>query len=196
MAKLVILNQGMTGRVHDLNVERTTIGRVEDNTFQIADPSISSHHCEVHLRGSDILIRDLNSTNGTFIGDARITESILKPGQIMRLGQVEVKLETEGAPSTGASPTPPATSSSPSSPAESSPIAAPLKKVADATMVIPRGVSLDQLEQGGRKGGFDATATSFKKKRNKTAQYFWIGAGIGIALIIVLIFIVLSLTRR
>ena len=65
MAKLVIQNQGMTGRAHELNVDRTTIGRVEDNTFQIADPSVSSHHCEVHLRGGEILIRDLNSTNGS-----------------------------------------------------------------------------------------------------------------------------------
>ena len=67
MAKLVIQNQGMTGRVCELHTDRTTIGRVEDNTFQIADPSVSSHHCEVHLRGSDIFIRDLNSTNGSFI---------------------------------------------------------------------------------------------------------------------------------
>ena len=44
MAKLVILNQGMTGRTFELNVERTTVGRVEDNTFQIPDPSVSSHH--------------------------------------------------------------------------------------------------------------------------------------------------------
>ena len=71
MAKLVILTQGMTGRAHELNVDRTTIGRVEDNTFQIADPSVSSHHCEVLLRGSEVLIRDLNSTNGTFINDAQ-----------------------------------------------------------------------------------------------------------------------------
>ena len=96
MAKLVIQNQGMTGRAHELNVDRTTIGRVEDNTFQIADPSVSSHHCEVHLRGSEILIRDLNSTNGSFINGEKITESVLKPGQILRLGQVELKLEVEG----------------------------------------------------------------------------------------------------
>src|SRR6202042_2895398 len=98
MAKLVIQNQGMTGRAHELNVDRTTIGRVEDNTFQIADPSVSSHHCEVHLRGNEILIRDLNSTNGSFIGADKITEQVLKPGQTLRLGQVELKLEVEGAP--------------------------------------------------------------------------------------------------
>ena len=97
MAKLVILTQGMTGRAHELNVDRTTIGRVEDNTFQIADPSVSSHHCEVLLRGGEVVIRDLNSTNGSYINDAQITESVLKPGQKLRLGQIELKLETEGA---------------------------------------------------------------------------------------------------
>ena len=97
MAKLVILNQGMTGRAHELNVERTTIGRVEDNTFQIADPSVSSHHCEAQLRGGEIFIKDLNSTNGSYVNGAQITESVLKPGQTLRLGQVELKLEAEGA---------------------------------------------------------------------------------------------------
>src|SRR5664279_3387058 len=104
MAKLVILTQGMTGRAHELNVDRTTIGRVEDNTFQIADPSVSSHHCEVHLRGGEVLIRDLNSTNGTYINGAQITESVLKPGQTLRLGQIELKLEAEGSASTTAAP--------------------------------------------------------------------------------------------
>src|SRR5271155_5765947 len=98
MAKLVILNQDMTGRTHELNVDRTTVGRVEDNTFQIADPSVSNHHCEVHLRGSEVLIRDLNSTNGSFINGEKIAESILKPGQTLRLGQIELKLEAAGAP--------------------------------------------------------------------------------------------------
>ena len=79
MAKLVILNQGMTGRSHELTVDRTTIGRVDDNTFHIQDASVSSHHCEVHLRGAEILIRDLNSTNGTFINNDKISEAVLKP---------------------------------------------------------------------------------------------------------------------
>ena len=51
MAKLVLLSAGMTGRTHDLKAEKTTVGRVEDNTFQIAEPSVSSHHCEILLRG-------------------------------------------------------------------------------------------------------------------------------------------------
>src|SRR5215475_14712441 len=102
MAKLVLLSAGMTGRTHELKVDKTTIGRVEDNTFQIAEPSVSSHHCEVLLRGNDVIVRDLNSTNGTFINGEKVTESPIKPGQILRLGQIEMRLETD-APAGSAS---------------------------------------------------------------------------------------------
>jgi pSer/pThr/pTyr-binding forkhead associated (FHA) protein len=180
MARLVIQNQGMTGRTHELNVDRTTIGRVEDNTFPIADPSVSSHHCEAHLHGGEILIRDLNSTNGSFINGEKITEKVLKPGQVLRLGQVEIKLEVEGA---AATPSP--------APAP----AAPAKKTVESTMVMPRGVSLSDLESGGRPTGFD-TNTAFSKKKNKFGIYFWIGFGIVILLIIVLLLYALWLTNQ
>jgi pSer/pThr/pTyr-binding forkhead associated (FHA) protein len=174
MAKLVIQTQSMAGRAHDLHADRTTIGRVDDNTFQIVDPSVSSHHCEILLRGSEILIRDLNSTNGTFINDARISESVLKPGQLLRLGQIELKLEVEGAPA--------APGSAPQ----------PSKRQVDATMVMPRGVSLSELETSGRGPGFEGTSTVFKKKKRKSALYFWIGAAIVVVVIVVLLAIGLN----
>jgi pSer/pThr/pTyr-binding forkhead associated (FHA) protein len=170
MAKLVILTQGLTGRAHELNVDRTTIGRVEDNLFQIAEPSVSSHHCEVHLRSDEVLIRDLNSTNGTFINGEKITESVLKPGQTLRLGNVELKLDAPGAPAS------PAAGKAPAAPG------APKRQV-EATMVIPRGVSLSDLESGGRPPGLD-TSKEFSKKRNKAGFVFWIAAGIVLLLIV------------
>ena len=96
MAKLVVLSAGLNGRSHELNVDKTTIGRVDDNSFQIADPSVSSHHCEVLLRGTDVFVRDLNSTNGTFINGEKVSESVLKAGQTLRLGQIELQLLAEG----------------------------------------------------------------------------------------------------
>src|SRR3954451_5466525 len=126
MPRLVVLSEGMTGRSYELKVDKTTIGRVDDNSFPIPEASISSHHCEVLLRGSEVVIKDLNSTNGTFINGQQITgEGVLKPGQVVRFGQVEVRLDS-GAPA-----------------------AAPAaKRPVDSTLIIPKGVSLEQLEQG------------------------------------------------
>jgi pSer/pThr/pTyr-binding forkhead associated (FHA) protein len=176
MAKLVILNQGMTGRTFELNIERTTVGRVEDNTFQIGDSSVSSHHAEILLRGTDIVVKDLNSTNGTFINGEKITETVLQPGQTLRLGQVELKID-DGKPVSA--PPPPAPVGAPA-PAPAAP-----KKGMEGTMIIPRGVSLEQLEQGGaRPPGFDTKNTGFSKKTNKVNTIFIVG-GIIVSVIIV-----------
>ncbi|HKW29555.1 MAG TPA: FHA domain-containing protein [Verrucomicrobiae bacterium] len=188
MAKLVILSQGMNGRVHELKADKTTIGRVEDNTFQIAEPSVSSHHCEVLLRGNEVVIKDLNSTNGTFINEDKITESVLKPGQTLRLGQIELRLENGAPVLPGA---PPAASGSTSSAA---PAPAPAKKPESVTRTATRGVSLSELESGGRPLGFDTTA-AFTKKRNKVGTYFWIGAVVVALIIIVLLIYALSLAN-
>src|SRR6516225_7204363 len=136
MAKLVLLSAGMTGRTHELKGDKTTIGRVEDNLFQVAEPSVSSHHAEVLLRGNDVIVRDLNSTNGTYINGEKVTESPLKIGQILRLGQVEMRLESDSPP--------------------------PAPKKLDQTLVMQRGVQLSELEQGAR-GGFGTKGAGFSK---------------------------------
>ena len=182
MAKLVILNQGMAGRTFELEIERTTVGRVEDNTFQIADASVSSHHAEILLRSSDIVIRDLNSTNGTFVNGEKISEITLKSGQTLRFGQVELKID-DGQPA--AAPAPVSAAPAPAA-------AAPKKQSEGATMVMSRGVSLTDLEQGGtRPPGFD-TNTVFSKKKNKVNTYFIIGGGVVAVIIVILIVIALK----
>ena len=149
----------MTGRTQELKAEKTTVGRVEDNTFQIAEPSVSSHHCEVLLRGDEVVVRDLNSTNGTYINGEKVTERVMKPGQILRLGQVELRLETD-AP------------------------AAPAKKPLDQTLVMQRGVSLTELEQGSRGAGFDTKSAGFSKKGDNVSKIFWIVAAVvGVAIL-------------
>lgn len=178
MAKLVVLNAGLSGRSHELTVDKTTIGRVDDNTFQIAEASVSSHHCEVFLRGSDVVVKDLNSTNGTFLNGEKVSEVVLKPGQTLRLGQVELRLETDGAPS--------APAAAPSAPSPA-PASASSKKM-DQTSVM-RGVSLNELEQGPRSGGFDTTSKAFSKKDNKTNRLFLIG-GVILAVVILGVIIV------
>src|SRR5947209_2732857 len=140
MPRLVLLSEGLTGRTYELKTDKTTVGRVTDNAFEIPEASVSSHHAELTLRGNDVLVKDLGSTNGTFINGEKIEEGILKLGQILRVGMIEMRLEsgdsTPQAPSTAA-----AASPSP-------------RKSLEQTRVIPQGVKLDELE-GSRPLNFD-----------------------------------------
>ena len=182
MAKLVVLSAGMTGRTHELKVDKTTIGRVEDNTFQIAEASISSHHCEILLRGNDVVLHDLNSTNGTFLNNEKVSEVVLRPGQTLRFGQVELRID-DGKPVS-----PPPAPVGGSAPAPASAPTPARRPVDSTTLVIPRGVSLSDLEQGGtRPPGFD-TNTAFSKKTNKVNRYFII---IGVVVFIVIVVLII-----
>jgi predicted component of type VI protein secretion system len=177
MAKLVLLSAGMTGRTHELKVDKTTIGRVEDNTFQIAEPSVSSHHCEILLRGNDVVVRDLSSTNGSFINGEKISESVLKAGQVLRLGQIEMRLETDAAAAAASPP--------------------PTKKPVDQTMVMQRGVNLSDLDQSARGAGFDSATSGFSKKDNKLNNIFWIIAGVvGLIIVVLILFAIYQVSNH
>ena len=168
MAKLVVLSEGLSGRSYELKAEKTTVGRLDDNMFQVPDPSVSSHHCEITLRGNDVAVRDLNSTNGTFILGQQITEAVLKPGQTMRLGQVELRLEGEGTTT--------ATTS---------------KKALETARMTPRGVKLEDLDQTAKPAAFDKTSP-FSKKSNKATKIFVIGAIVlGVVIVGLLVLILL-----
>jgi hypothetical protein len=171
MLKLVLLSPGMTGRTQELKLDKTTIGRAEDNTVQIAEASVSSHHCEVLLRGSEVKVRDLNSTNGTYIDGVKVTESVIKPGHILRLGEIQMRLETDAA-------------------------VAPAKGPFDRTAVISGGVKLTELEQGARSGGFDTKGSGFSKKDNKVNQIFIIiGVVLGLVILALLIYIASTIKK-
>ena len=97
MPKLVVLTVGFNDRSLEVKSEKTTVGRVEDNQFPLAEPSVSSHHCEIWAKGDDIIIKDLGSTNGSYVNEKQIEtnkEATLRPGQVLRLGQVELRYET------------------------------------------------------------------------------------------------------
>lgn len=97
MPKLVVITPGLTGLALEVTTDKASVGRVDDNRFCISEPSVSSHHCEVWLKGDDIIVKDLNSTNGTFVNEAPVAaekEVTVRPGQVLRLGQVELRHET------------------------------------------------------------------------------------------------------
>ena len=93
MARLVITNGVQEGRVLRLRSGINRIGRSVENHLQVPDPSVSSSHCEIIFSDTDIHVRDLNSTNGTFIDGEPIQEGYLRLGQCLQLGNIEMRLE-------------------------------------------------------------------------------------------------------
>jgi CheY-like chemotaxis protein len=97
MPRLVVLAPGIANSVHELGEGWMTIGRADGNHFQVVQPSISGRHCEVRLQAGALLVHDLQSTNGTFVGGRKIVTAVLQPGQTLRLGDVEFGFELAAA---------------------------------------------------------------------------------------------------
>ena len=98
MTKLIFTDQNHAGRVYELTLEKTTVGRSDQNTLSIPDASLSAQHCEILVNGPEVIVRDLGSRNGTFVNGTRLTnqQSQLKSGQTVRFGSVEARLELDG----------------------------------------------------------------------------------------------------
>src|SRR3989442_5231449 len=105
MNKLVL-----TGLTHpgefELEPGFNTLGRNPTNDYRVHDATVSSFHCEIVLSDESVLVRDLGSTNGTFIDNQPVHESQLKPGQILRLGSAELRLESQPVPAPAQIPVP------------------------------------------------------------------------------------------
>lgn len=96
MAKLVFLNKEFVGKELELLREVTSLGRAKDNTLVIHDNSVSAHHCDILTYGTEVIVREKDSTNGTFINGMRIVaQSPVQHGQVIRFGEVEARLELE-----------------------------------------------------------------------------------------------------
>jgi hypothetical protein len=74
------------------------IGRGSANDFTIADPSVSTSHCTIEVSDHSVVLKDLGSTNGTFVNRAQIQEAILQSGQTIQLGAVQMVLSEDVAP--------------------------------------------------------------------------------------------------
>ncbi|MCX4246018.1 sigma 54-interacting transcriptional regulator [Paraliomyxa miuraensis] len=82
-------------RGREIEVPRTTItgGRSEVNDLVLTDGSVSTTHFELVLRDGGVLLRDRDSTNGTWIGNARVVEAWIDVGAVFSPGQhTEVEL--------------------------------------------------------------------------------------------------------
>lgn len=104
MPRLVVANLSLAGSMFELGEAWATIGRADGNAIQIVEPSVSGRHCEVRLRNGELFVRDLASTNGTFAAGQKIAEASVSPGQLLRIGDVELRFEAASAQKNSAAP--------------------------------------------------------------------------------------------
>jgi predicted component of type VI protein secretion system len=96
-ASLVLVRED--GRQHEVPLKRQAIvGRQTDCTIRIPDSGISRHHCELTVADGKVLLRDMGSSNGTFVNRVKVTQAELGPGDLISVGNIVFVVRIDGSP--------------------------------------------------------------------------------------------------
>ncbi len=99
-------NDGKFGEVP--LVARTTLGRHPNNTLRLVDREVSKEHASIEKVGGGFLLRDLNSSNGTFVNGRKVRELRLRDGDEIALGNSRLIFQSGDGVATATSGMPPA----------------------------------------------------------------------------------------
>ncbi|HYQ18590.1 MAG TPA: FHA domain-containing protein [Polyangiaceae bacterium] len=105
MALTVVVRSGdhPTPLKISLDAPRIVIGRGEGCEIRLPDPSVSHRHASIRQRGSDYVVVDEGSTNGTFVGPVRLSPQaprMVRSGELLRVGRIWLELTIESVPPT------------------------------------------------------------------------------------------------
>lgn len=90
---LAVVAGPLKGTVIPLGSSTVSIGRAPTATLVLEDDYCSSRHARVYLDDGQWMLEDLGSTNGTYLGDARVEEPVpLEPGDMIRLGATAIEM--------------------------------------------------------------------------------------------------------
>lgn len=84
-AYILFLSGPMQGKLYELEHDRTLIGRAEDVHIPITDTRVSRHHFQINIVGSEAVLEDLGSTNGTYVNGRRVKQHNLKSGDKIQI---------------------------------------------------------------------------------------------------------------
>ncbi len=82
-----------------LRQARTLVGRLDDCQIRVPAAGISRKHCEFVVDESSIVIKDLGSSNGTYVNQERITSQPLCAGDLVSFGGLVFLVSVNGEPS-------------------------------------------------------------------------------------------------
>src|SRR5687768_1873249 len=98
MPKLIITSPGFVNQACELPDGEFAVGRDLDNAIIIREASVSGKHCQLLVFGSEVIVRDSGSKNGTFVNGARVQgQRQVTNRQTIRMGNVEARLEIDPA---------------------------------------------------------------------------------------------------
>jgi pSer/pThr/pTyr-binding forkhead associated (FHA) protein len=92
MARLILQLEGTVLNKYDMGM-MVTIGRLPDNSVMIDNPAVSSHHALVFRDGEQVVVEDLQSTNGTFVNGLRVSRQVLQHGDVVMVGKHQLVLD-------------------------------------------------------------------------------------------------------
>lgn len=87
MARLILMFNKQVVKEYSLQKESVTIGRNEDNTITVDNLAVSGYHARIDAAGSDYILTDLQSTNGTFVNDNKVVSHKLSHGDNVAIGK-------------------------------------------------------------------------------------------------------------
>lgn len=87
MARLILMFNKQVLKEYPIMKESVTIGRNKDNVINIDNLAVSGYHARIDKAGSDFILTDLQSTNGTFINDKKVTSHKLSHGDNIIIGK-------------------------------------------------------------------------------------------------------------
>ena len=98
--KLVVVGGATEGDEFQL-VLPSTLGRARSASIPLPHPLVSRQHCELIERDNRLFVRDLGSTNGTFVGSERVQEdTVVEHGALLTIGTVTFRAFSAGQPVT------------------------------------------------------------------------------------------------
>ncbi|MDP2344055.1 MAG: sigma 54-interacting transcriptional regulator [Deltaproteobacteria bacterium] len=92
-SQLVVMSGPEAGRVVDVVKSPFVVGKGEECDLVLTEPTVSRTHFNIESDQGAFVIRDLGSTNGTWIDQFRIKEAWLRPGTVLRAGQAQLRFE-------------------------------------------------------------------------------------------------------
>ncbi len=95
--KLKVLSGKNTGKEISVPVKRFLIGRADDCHLRPKSDAISRNHCAILIGEDEVVIRDLNSRNGTLLNGEKVNgDQSLETGDVLKIGKIEFELVIKG----------------------------------------------------------------------------------------------------